>query len=223
MNDSNGITQILGNSGAGKTQLLFSLAEENIGKKASLIIDIQWDGSDLLLSDLWVDEFSSLIRIDLSQSVDSFQNIFFLQKLLSEKKTILCTFPMWYMGQRKTCAYIILILQYLLDALKNIENEVAIYIDEFQYFQIPEMMDLLFYVQSYPDQFSMIFAHQYLDQLSTEVYEISGSQVSIHSFVLDYVQKRIVFPIGSWDQIMLSKLYPWRDFSNIAQPIEIGF
>ena len=40
MNDSNGITQILGNSGAGKTQLLFSLAEENIGKKASLIIDI---------------------------------------------------------------------------------------------------------------------------------------------------------------------------------------
>ena len=30
------------------------------------------------------------------------------------------------MGQRKTCAYIILILQYLLDALKNIEKITSI-------------------------------------------------------------------------------------------------
>lgn len=81
---------------------------------------------------------------------------------------------MAYFGYQKTCVYIALILIHLFEALHEVNDEVSIYIDEFQHFQTKEMLDLLDFVIQNTERFSLVFVHQYFEQILNETHDSSS-------------------------------------------------
>jgi hypothetical protein len=209
------ITQVIGKAGTGKTYFLASKIRDNLGKTASMLIDIRWEATDILLEKIPDVEKQDIIVINIWENPSSFQHIFSLRDIFAQKKTVVYTFPMAYFGYQKTCVYIALILIHLFEVLHEVNDEVNIYIDEFQHFQTKEMLDLFDFVIQNTERFSLIFAHQYFEQILNETHEASSwLKKNIRSLLCESQLKRVVFPLAWNDQQWFWEYYPSVDFSQ---------
>ena len=194
---------ILWKSGSWKTKLLYNMIMQDIQNNNWIImVDIHWDLAENVIKNIPENRKKDLI-IFYPKDIETIKNIFGLEKIFLEWKILVCNISLWQFWHEIWKSFINILLENIKQAMfsvwKENKKKTYIYIDEFQKFQTENMLALLFEGWNYYEYIWIIFVHQYLDQLSDEIFTYRGNNISLRDYILKIVPNKIIFAIWKYD------------------------
>jgi hypothetical protein len=203
-----------------KSTLLYNMIMQDINNNLwVIVVDIHGDLVNNIINKIPKNREKDLL-VFYPADRETLKNIFDLEQVFLEWKILVCNLSYGQFWEIISNSFINILLeninQWLEKSLNNIK-ETYIYIDEFQKFQRKTMLEIIFKSWYYYKNIWIIFAHQYLGQLTDEVFDLNSNKISFEDYVLKIIENKIIFNIWKFD---IEELWPKYSDLDLLQKYE---